>query len=95
LNSKPQYSKKKKKRKRRKKFFKGKKSQVCMSVIPATCEAEIGRIIVRGQPTHSSQDPISKITRAKWPGGVAQEVEYLLCPEFTPHSHQKKKKEKE
>jgi starvation-inducible outer membrane lipoprotein len=25
------------------------------------------------------RDPISKITRAKWTGGVAQEVELLFC----------------
>jgi hypothetical protein len=28
---------------------------------------------------NSSQDPISKITRAKWAGGMAQVVEHLLC----------------
>jgi hypothetical protein len=28
---------------------------------------------------NSSQDPISKITRAKWTGGVAQVLEHLLC----------------
>jgi hypothetical protein len=28
---------------------------------------------------NSSQDPISKIARAKWTGGVAQGVEHLLC----------------
>jgi hypothetical protein len=27
----------------------------------------------------SSQDPISKITRAKWTRGMAQAVEHLLC----------------
>jgi hypothetical protein len=26
-----------------------------------------------------SQDPISKITTAKWTGGVTQAVEHLLC----------------
>jgi hypothetical protein len=29
--------------------------------------------------TDGSQDPISKRTRAKWTGGVAQAVELLLC----------------
>jgi hypothetical protein len=29
--------------------------------------------------TNSSGDPISKITRAKWAGGVGQVVELLLC----------------
>jgi hypothetical protein len=28
---------------------------------------------------NSSQDPISKLTREKWTGGVAQAVEHLLC----------------
>jgi hypothetical protein len=28
---------------------------------------------------NSSQDPISKITRAKWTAGVAQAVEYLFA----------------
>jgi hypothetical protein len=28
---------------------------------------------------NSSGDPISKITRAKWTGGVAEVVESLLC----------------
>jgi hypothetical protein len=27
----------------------------------------------------SSKTPISKITRAKWTGGVAEAVEHLLC----------------
>jgi hypothetical protein len=35
-------------------------------VIPATWEAEIGRISVQGQP--GQNNPISKITRAKWTG---------------------------
>jgi hypothetical protein len=46
------------------------------------------------------QDSISKVTRAKQAGGVAQVVECLLCkhllctqnPKFKPPSHQKKKK---
>jgi hypothetical protein len=42
----------------------------------------------------SFQDSISKITRSKWAGGVAQSVEYLLCkvwsPEFKTQSHKKK-----
>jgi hypothetical protein len=28
---------------------------------------------------NSSQDPIFKITRVKWTGGVAQVVEHLFC----------------
>jgi hypothetical protein len=53
-------------------------------VILATWEAEIERIEVRGQPAgslqaKSSQVSVSKITRAKWTGDVAQAVECLLC----------------
>jgi hypothetical protein len=47
---------------------------------------------------NSLQDPISKITRTKWTGDVAQAVEHLLCkrsPEFKPPSHQKKKERKQ
>jgi hypothetical protein len=46
---------------------------------------------------NSLQVSISKITRAKWTGGVAQSIECLLCnheAELKPHSHQKKKKKK-
>jgi hypothetical protein len=42
---------------------------------------------------NSSQDPISKISRAKWTGGVAQVAEHLLCKcvaEFKPSSQQQK-----
>jgi hypothetical protein len=46
-------------------------------VILATWETEIRRIAVSGQ-ANSSQDPISKITRAKWTEGEAQAVEHLL-----------------
>jgi hypothetical protein len=35
------------------------------------------------------ETPISKITRAKWTGGVAQVVEHLLY-KHKPQSHQKK-----
>jgi hypothetical protein len=42
-------------------------------IILATREAEIGRIKVQGKT------PISKITRAKWTGGVAQAVERLFA----------------
>jgi hypothetical protein len=48
-------------------------------VILATWEAEIGRIIVQGQPRLIVwETSISKITRAKWTGGVDQVVEHLL-----------------
>jgi hypothetical protein len=50
-----------------------------MSVILATWEAEIRRIVVQGQPEKIvCETPISKITRAKWTGGLAQAVEHLL-----------------
>jgi hypothetical protein len=49
-------------------------------VILATWEAEIRRITVRGHPGQIVQEtPISKVTRAKWTGGVAQAVELRLC----------------
>jgi hypothetical protein len=66
-------------------------------VILATWEAEIERIMVWGQCleiVHKTH--ISKITRAKWTGGVVQEEECLLCKctalSSKPQSHQKKKK---
>jgi hypothetical protein len=46
----------------------------------ATWEVEIRRIVVWGQPRGIVlKTPISKVTRAKWTGGVAQVVEWLLC----------------
>jgi hypothetical protein len=43
-------------------------------------QAEIRRIIVRGQPREIvCENPISKITRAKSARDVAPAVEYLLC----------------
>jgi hypothetical protein len=50
---------------------------VAMPVILAIWEAEIGRIEFRGlRPAQAEfTDPISKITRAKWTGDVAQAVE--------------------
>jgi hypothetical protein len=51
-----------------------------MPIILATWEAEIGKIVVQVQPRKIVHEtPISKITRAKWTGGVAQVVEHLLC----------------
>jgi hypothetical protein len=47
-----------------------------MTIILATWEVEIRKIMVQGQPGQILQEtPISKITRAKWTGGVAQVVE--------------------
>jgi hypothetical protein len=49
-------------------------------VILSTWEAEIGRILVQGQPGQIVHEtPISKITRGKWIGGVAQGVVCLLA----------------
>jgi hypothetical protein len=51
-----------------------------MPVILLTWEAEIGRIKIQGQQRQIVLVmPISKITRAKWTGGVTQAVEHLLC----------------
>jgi hypothetical protein len=44
-------------------------------VLLTTWEAETGRITVWG----SLWDPTSKITRAKWTGGLAQAVQCLFC----------------
>jgi hypothetical protein len=45
----------------------------------ATREAEIRRIVAQGQSGKIVQEtPISKITRAKWSGGVARVVDHLL-----------------
>jgi hypothetical protein len=49
-------------------------------VILAAWEPEIGRITVEDQTGQIVvKTPISKITRAKWTGFVAQVVECLLC----------------
>jgi hypothetical protein len=41
----------------------------------------------RSAQKNSSGNPISKITRAKWTGSVAQAVKHLLCKhEFKPQS---------
>jgi hypothetical protein len=44
---------------------------------PSYLEAEDHGL--RPAQANRSQDPISKITRAKWTGGVAQAAERLLC----------------
>jgi hypothetical protein len=49
-----------------------------MPVILATWETQIGRTVsLRPAQANSSQDTISKITRAKWINGL--EVRSLLC----------------
>jgi hypothetical protein len=51
-----------------------------------------GWIVVLDQPGQLVHEtPISKITRAKWAGGVLQAVKHLQSPEFKPQ-YQKKKK---
>jgi hypothetical protein len=51
-----------------------------MPAVLATWEEKIGRIEVLGQPTQILYDnPITKITRAKWTGGMVQVVQYLFC----------------
>jgi hypothetical protein len=65
-----------------------------LPVILATWEAEIGRISVKDQPRQIvGVAPISKITRAKWTGGVAQAVK-CKSSEFKSQSYKKKKKKK-
>jgi hypothetical protein len=85
-----QYWKKKKKKQAR--------SQWLTPLILANWEAEIWRIMVQGQPRQTVHEtPISKITRAKWTGGVTQAVEHLLCKHKTLSSNPsptKKKKKK-
>jgi hypothetical protein len=61
-------------------------------VILATWETEIGKIMVQGQPRQIVHETsISKITRAKWTGDMAQTVEHLLC-KFEATVPPKKKK---
>jgi hypothetical protein len=48
-----------------------------MPIILDTCETEIRWTMVQGLPRQMG--PISKITRAKWTGGVVQVIECLLC----------------
>jgi hypothetical protein len=64
-----------------------------MPVILATWKVEITRIVSGGQPWQIVQDtPMSKITRAKWTGGVAQAVEHLLCKQKALSLNPQKKK---
>jgi hypothetical protein len=38
---------------------------------------------------NSSRDPISKITKTKWTGSVAEDIEHLsMKPKFKPQPHQ-------
>jgi hypothetical protein len=60
-----------------------------MSVILATWEAKIKRITAQGQPGQIVyKNSISKVTRAKWTGSVAQAVGVPVfearSPEFKP-----------
>jgi hypothetical protein len=59
-----------------------------MTVILATWEAEIRRIVVQGQPRQIVQEtPHLQITTTKWTGSVAQVVECLLCKHTHTHTH--------
>jgi hypothetical protein len=49
---------------------------------------------LRSAPANSSQDPISKITRAKWTGSMAQAVQHLLCKCEALYSNPSPTKEK-
>jgi hypothetical protein len=60
-----------------------------MPVILATWEAEIQRLL-KTRLGNSSQNSISKITRAQWTGVVAGVVEHG----FQTLSHQKKRKKR-
>jgi hypothetical protein len=42
------------------------KAQMAYACSPSYLEDEIRRTMVRGQPEHSLQDPISKITKMDW-----------------------------
>jgi hypothetical protein len=64
-----------------------------MSVILATWKAETGRIIVQGHHRqNNTQDPISKTTREKWTGSVAQAIDHLLYKHEALSSSPRKKK---
>jgi hypothetical protein len=68
-----------------------------MPVILATWEAEIRRIMVQDQSGQTVKEtPISKITRAKRAGDMAQAVEHLVCEHKSlssnPRPTKKKKK---
>jgi hypothetical protein len=66
-----------------------------MPGITVTREAEIGRIKVQGQPWQKVlETPISKITKAKWTGGVAKRVECKNKALSSNPSSTKKKKKK-
>jgi hypothetical protein len=52
----------------------------CVPVILATWEVEIeGSWFEANRRQIVFKSPISKITRAKWTGGVTQAIEHLLC----------------
>jgi hypothetical protein len=57
-------------------------------------EAEIQRITFQGQPGEIVHEIISKITRTKWTGGVAQEVEHLFCKQEVMSSNTSPPKKK-
>jgi truncated hemoglobin YjbI len=61
-------------------------------MVRSTVQDQSGQIVCETLPPA----PISKITRAKWAGDMAQAVEHLPCKrktlEFKPQSFKKKKK---
>jgi hypothetical protein len=67
-------------------------------VILTTWEAEIRRISSRQHGQIVRETPISKITRAKWTGGMAQVVRASALqsrsPEFKPLPQRRKKGKK-
>jgi hypothetical protein len=54
-------------------------------------EAEMGRISLRSGWANTSQDPISKITIAKWTGGVAQALHKHEALSLNPSSTKKRR----
>jgi hypothetical protein len=57
------------------------------AVIPAIQETEIRKMIQGQLRQITGETPISKLTRAKRTGGVAQIVEHLLCKHETLSAH--------
>jgi 2,3-bisphosphoglycerate-independent phosphoglycerate mutase len=67
-----------------------------MPAVLANWEAEVGRISLPPAWANKLQDPISKTTRAKWTGDMAQVVEHLLFKRdaLSSNSHPIKRKKK-
>jgi hypothetical protein len=70
------------------------------SVLLPTWETEMKRISALDEPRQIVHEtPFSKITTAKWTGGVAQVLEHVLCKSkalsLNPNPTKKKKKKAE